>query len=108
MPGIPKREAASWREQALAQAVSRSQVSRAGERGNIGMMFGLAVIPFTLFVGAGVDIGRWLHAREETISAMDAAVLAGARARSSSTPPIMSGADQRRRELLCPRTPRTA
>ncbi len=52
----------------------------ASERGNIGMMFGLAVIPFTLFVGAGVDIGRWLHARQETISAMDAAVLAGARA----------------------------
>jgi Flp pilus assembly protein TadG len=50
------------------------------ERGNIGMMFGLAIIPFMLFVGAGVDIGRWLHAREETISAMDAAVLAGARA----------------------------
>jgi Flp pilus assembly protein TadG len=50
------------------------------EHGNIGMMFGLAVIPFTLFVGAGVDIGRWLHARQETISAMDAAVLAGARA----------------------------
>lgn len=52
----------------------------ANERGNLGIIFGLAVIPFTLFVGAGVDIGRWLHAREETISAMDAAVLAGARA----------------------------
>ena len=62
---------------AVASVVRRFGAS---ERGNIGMIFGLAVIPFTLFVGAGVDIGRWLHAREETISAMDAAVLAGARA----------------------------
>jgi Flp pilus assembly protein TadG len=33
-----------------------------------------------LAIGAAVDVGRWLHARDQTIAAVDAAVLAGGRA----------------------------
>jgi len=33
-----------------------------------------------LAVGATVDIGRWLHARDQTVAAVDAALLAGGRA----------------------------
>jgi Flp pilus assembly protein TadG len=32
-----------------------------------------------LAIGAAVDVGRWLHARDQTVSAVDAAVLAGGR-----------------------------
>ena len=32
-----------------------------------------------LAIGAAVDISRWLHARDQTIAAVDAAVLAGGR-----------------------------
>ena len=33
-----------------------------------------------LAIGAAVDMGRWLHARDQTVAAIDAAVLAGGRA----------------------------
>ena len=33
-----------------------------------------------LSVGAAVDVGRWLHARDQTVAAVDAALLAGGRA----------------------------
>ncbi len=48
--------------------------------GAVAIIFALMAVCLCLFVGAGVDIGRWLHARQQTISAMDAAVLAGGRA----------------------------
>jgi Flp pilus assembly protein TadG len=47
--------------------------------GDISIMFGLLAVAMFLFVGGAVDIGRWMHARTQTISALDAAVLAGAR-----------------------------
>jgi Flp pilus assembly protein TadG len=47
--------------------------------GDVAIMFALMAVAMCLFVGAGVDIGRWLHARQQTIAAMDAAVLAGGR-----------------------------
>ncbi len=42
-------------------------------------MFGLSALVMFLTIGAAVDMGRWLHARSETKSAVDSAVLAGAR-----------------------------
>lgn len=42
-------------------------------------MFGLSALVMFLAIGAAVDMGRWLHARSETKSAVDSAVLAGAR-----------------------------
>ena len=44
------------------------------------MMFGLMLLPILLSIGGAVDFGRWLLARQQTISALDAAALAGARA----------------------------
>jgi Flp pilus assembly protein TadG len=47
--------------------------------GSIAIMFSLMFVALALFVGAAVDLGRWLQARQQTIAAMDAAVLAGGR-----------------------------
>lgn len=48
--------------------------------GNIAILFALSSVVLVLGIGAAVDIGRWLHARDRTLAAIDAAVLAGARA----------------------------
>ncbi|MGE0024818.1 MAG: VWA domain-containing protein [Hyphomicrobium sp.] len=47
--------------------------------GGVAIMFALMFVALALFVGGAVDIGRWLQARQQTIAAMDAAVLAGGR-----------------------------
>jgi Flp pilus assembly protein TadG len=47
------------------------------ERGNVAITFGLMLTILVGFVGASVDIGRWMLARRQTHDAMDAAVLAG-------------------------------
>ena len=52
---------------------------RRDRSGDVAIIFALMAVAMCLFVGAGVDIGRWLHARQQTIAAMDAAVLAGGR-----------------------------
>lgn len=52
---------------------------RRDRSGDVAITFALMAVALCLFVGAGVDIGRWLHARQQTIAAMDAAVLAGGR-----------------------------
>jgi len=48
--------------------------------GDAAIMFGLLAMSMFLMIGGAVDLGRWLHARSETRSGVDAAVLAGARA----------------------------
>jgi Flp pilus assembly protein TadG len=48
--------------------------------GGVAVMFALMFVALALFVGAAVDLGRWTQARSQTVSAMDAAVLAGGRA----------------------------
>ncbi len=48
--------------------------------GNVAVLFALMLMVMLLGIGGAVDFGRWLHARRQTISAMDAAVLAGGRA----------------------------
>lgn len=50
------------------------------ESGAVAMLFGLMFMVLLAFVGASVDISRWLRARTQTWQALDAAVLAGARA----------------------------
>lgn len=50
------------------------------ERGNVAVVFALIAVTLMLSVGAAIDIGRWLHARDQTAAAIDAAVLAGGRA----------------------------
>ena len=48
--------------------------------GNVAIIFALVGVVLMLAVGAAVDFGRWLHARDQTVAAIDAAVLAGGRA----------------------------
>lgn len=49
-------------------------------RGTIAMTFGLMATVMFLTMGAAVDYGRWIHARDQTRKAIDAAVLAAGRA----------------------------
>lgn len=49
------------------------------EAGNVAIVFGLVAVVLMLAIGAAVDVGRWLHARDQTVAAIDAAVLAGGR-----------------------------
>ncbi len=49
------------------------------KRGDVAMMFGLMALILFVCVGAAVDMGRWLHARNDTTAALDAAVLAAGR-----------------------------
>lgn len=60
--------------------LSRSFLSLRGDRrGSVSVIFGLIGLTLMLFIGAAVDMGRWLHAHSKTKEAVDAAVLAGAR-----------------------------
>lgn len=48
-------------------------------KGSAGIVFGLMAFMLFLFVAGAVDFSRWLSARTDTLAAVDAAVLAGAR-----------------------------
>mgnify|MGYP001459630150 CR=1 FL=1 len=48
--------------------------------GDVAMIFGLMALVLFVLIGAAVDLGRWLNARDHTVSAVDASVLAAARA----------------------------
>ncbi len=48
--------------------------------GSVMVTFGLLTIAMFAMIGGAVDFGRWLHARDQTMSAIDAAVLAAGRA----------------------------
>ncbi len=50
------------------------------EGGNVAMLFGLMLMTMCLLIGGSVDMGRWLNARDQTFSAIDAAILAAGRA----------------------------
>lgn len=60
----------------LRGAVARFNANRSG---NVAILFGLIAVVLMLTIGAAVDIGRWLNARDQTLAAIDSAVLAGAR-----------------------------
>ena len=48
--------------------------------GDVAMLFGLMAMIMFMFIGAAVDMGRWLNARDQTMNAIDSAVLAAGRA----------------------------
>ncbi len=52
---------------------------RRDEKGGVGLIFGLTFSIMLMFVAGAVDFSRWLAARTNTLTAVDAAVLAGAR-----------------------------
>jgi Flp pilus assembly protein TadG len=52
---------------------------RHDQSGNVAIVMALIAVVMMLCIGAAVDLGRWLHARDQTLSAVDAAVLAGGR-----------------------------
>lgn len=49
-------------------------------RGDVAVVFGLMALALFMMIGLAVDYGRFLSARNQTLAATDAAVLAGARA----------------------------
>jgi Flp pilus assembly protein TadG len=62
-----------------ATLASRASRFSADASGSVAIMFAMTLVALCLFIGAAVDIGRWIQARQQTIVAMDAAVLAGGR-----------------------------
>lgn len=52
---------------------------RDNNKGDVAIVFGVMAVVLVLIIGGAVDLGRWLHTRNHTISAMDSAVLAGGR-----------------------------
>jgi Flp pilus assembly protein TadG len=48
--------------------------------GTLSITFSLMAVALLLFIGGGIDLARWLDARNKTMAAMDAAVLAAGRA----------------------------
>jgi Flp pilus assembly protein TadG len=62
-----------------APLVARVRSFQEDTSGGIAVMFALMFVMLAIFVGAAVDLGRWSQTRSQTISAMDAAVLAGGR-----------------------------
>lgn len=52
----------------------------ADSRGDVAIVFGLMTLVLLMMVGLAVDYGRLINARNQTLEAADAAVLAGARA----------------------------
>lgn len=77
-PGVRRLEAGFGRMRSWVS--DRAEDFNSDQRGDVAVIFGLMTIVMMLMIGGAVDFGRWLHARRQTISAMDAAVLAGGRA----------------------------
>lgn len=61
---------------AKGQQLQRFQTDTSGD---IAMLFGLMALGAFLMIGGSIDLARWLHARNVTISALDSAVLAAGR-----------------------------
>lgn len=61
----------------LAALAGRFRRSR---RGGVAVIFGVMMIALASMIGLAVDLGRWVNARDHTVSAIDAAVLAAGRA----------------------------
>lgn len=58
---------------------SKLQAFRKDQSGAVAILFGLMMIPTAIMLGGAVDVSRWLHARHDTIKAIDSAVLAAGR-----------------------------
>jgi Flp pilus assembly protein TadG len=82
---------------------------RASRSGNVAIIFALSAVVLLLAIGAAVDVGRWLHARDQTSAAIDAAVLAGGRilqtSNSKDTAGAIAAAEKYYRENVTSRLP---
>ncbi len=76
---------------AMARRRARVGEFSGDTRGGVLIPFALMGVVLFSLVGGAVDLGRWLHARDQTISAIDAAVLAAGRALQTD-PTNVSGA----------------
>ncbi len=76
---------------AMARRRARVGEFSGDTRGGVLVPFALMGVVLFSLVGGAVDLGRWLHARDQTISAIDAAVLAAGRALQTD-PANVSGA----------------
>ena len=75
------RRFAPEREKSRSPSPGALSITRfkSDDRGNVALTFGLMIFMMVGFIGASVDIGRWLLARKQTQEAIDAAILAGLR-----------------------------
>lgn len=55
------------------------------EDGSVAVPFALILTSMILLIGGAVDFGRWLNARDQTIDAIDAAILAAGRAHQTGS-----------------------
>lgn len=67
--------------------------------GDVAVLFGLMAMAMFMLIGAAVDLGRWLNARDHTIAAIDAAVLAGGRALQSPNKSLGVSAEQQAKDM---------
>ena len=70
----------SFLGRAASAVAQRLRHFRRDDAGNVAIIFALIGVVLMLCIGAAVDVGRWLHARDQTAAAIDAAMLAGGRA----------------------------
>ena len=81
----------SFLGRAASAVARRLGYFRRDDAGNVAIIFGLLAVTLMLAVGAAIDMGRWLHGRDQTVAAVDAAVLAGGRV-LQTTPPTSQAA----------------
>jgi Flp pilus assembly protein TadG len=67
--------------------------------GDVAILFGLMAMAMFMLIGAAVDFGRWLNARDNTLAAIDSAVLAGGRALQSPDPTLGISAEQQAKNM---------
>ncbi|HMK42069.1 MAG TPA: pilus assembly protein TadG-related protein, partial [Methyloceanibacter sp.] len=60
----------------MQQCLSRLRSFARDKAGNVAILFGLALIPIVIGVGAAIDYGRALVVRDRMADAADAAALA--------------------------------
>lgn len=60
----------------LTMLASRARAFLRSRRGNVAMMFGLAMVPLTIAAGTGLDYSRAMLVRQQMNEALDAAALA--------------------------------
>ncbi|MEQ1651949.1 MAG: VWA domain-containing protein [Hyphomicrobium sp.] len=102
------------KRQVPASAPQREGLSGSGQRlryrdrvanfaqdtaGDVAVLFGLMAMAMFMLIGAAVDLGRWLNARDHTIAAIDAAVLAGGRALQSPNKSLGVSAEQQAKDM---------
>ena len=64
----------------LTELKSRAAQFSDDTAGSIMVLFGLMALGMFALMGVAIDMGRWLNARDQTVAATDAAVLAAGRA----------------------------